>query len=584
MKSRIKLLQKILINQKWDATLVPKTDQFLGEYIAKYSDRLKWISGFSGSSAIAIVLKTKAAIFTDGRYTNQIIKEVNSKIFEIHHIKNFNFWLYKNLKNKSTLAIDPFLFSNKDIVSLKKNLNSKKISFIFTKKNPIDMIWKNKPKKPCSKAFILQKKFSGKKTISKFNEIRKDMKRDLSDYYFTASLDSIAWITNLRGKDLEYSPLNLAYFLLPSKGKAILYINLNKISKNIFSRLNSIINFVDIKYIKDDLKYISKFSKISVDSKKTPYWFTSFFKFQNLKVKFIEDYVYIRKAIKNKIEINGSINANIRDGASITKFLYWIDNYKKNNLSENKASKKLLQLRKKNKYFFSLSFQTISAYGKNAALPHYTSSSKKNNFFKKNNIYLFDSGGQYFDGTTDITRTIIIGRAKKEQKEYFTRVLKGHISLIMTKFKNTTRGSDIDYIARKSLNEINSDYDHGTGHGIGSFLNVHEGPQRISKSIKNNDSILKPGMILSIEPGYYKINSYGIRIENLVIIKKEKKDFLSFQTISFAPIDKNLILPNLLTHKEKKWLNEYHQNVFVKLYNYLNNNEKKWLKKIIQPL
>ena len=254
MKNRLKLLQKILINMKWDATIVPKTDQFLGEYIAKYYNRLEWISGFSGSSGIAIVLTNKALIFTDGRYTHQIIKEVNTKIFNVHHIKNFNFLLFKNLKYKSTLVIDPFLFSNKDIINLKKNLNSKKINFVFPEKNLIDTIWKNKPKKPISKAFLLQKKFSGKDTKTKFAEIRKDMKRDFSNFYFTSSLDSIAWITNLRGKDLKYSPLNLAYFLLPLKGKAIVYMDLNKIGKNIFLKLNSIIKFIDIQYIKDDLK------------------------------------------------------------------------------------------------------------------------------------------------------------------------------------------------------------------------------------------------------------------------------------------------------------------------------------------
>ena len=585
MTEPLKLLQLFLKKNNLDAMLVPRTDEFLGEFIAPYAERLKWISSFSGSFGIAVIFHRKAAIFTDGRYTTQITKEVNSKRFSICHIKDFNYWLYKNLIQGSTLAIDPRLFSSETINSLKSLLKKKSIIFHLLEKNPIDFFWKNQPKYPSSKVFFHHKIYSGKITKNKIIEIRKEMKKNACNYYYITNLDSIAWLLNLRGSDVEYSPVNLAYFLLPLKGKGRLYIDSNKLDKKIILKILPMVEIAKFVEIEQDINLFNKSSITAIDLKKTPYWFVNLLNKNEIKIRNIDDYCYKKKSIKNKTELNGARKANIRDGVSVTKFLYWLKNNKNiNNINETKASERLFQLRKKNKLFFSLAFETISAFGSNAALPHYRVNKKSNKTLNNKNIYLFDSGAQYFDGTTDITRTVVFGHASEKQKEHFTRVLKGHIALANKKFSNKTRGSDLDYIARKSLKKINCDYDHGTGHGVGSFLNVHEGPQKISKLKNRKDPFLKEGMILSNEPGYYKKNSYGIRIENLIIVKRKNKNLLNFETISFSPIDRDLILLDLLDNIEKNWLNTYHRQVYNKLSKYLDYKEKKWLKKVTEIL
>ena len=580
----IKQLQSYLKKKNWGAIIVPRSDEYLGEYIAPYAERLKWISGFSGSAGIAIILKKKAAIFTDGRYTFQIRREVNNKDFSIHNINHFDNWIKKNLKNNSTLAIDPWLFSKKKIDRIIKVLNGKKINIYFTQKNPIDLLWHNQPKKPSSKVFFHHNKYAGKDISIKLPEIQNKIKKMGCDYFIITSLDSIAWILNLRGSDIKYTPINLSYLILPNKGKAKLYLKTKKVSKRISLKLSKFVQIFESNKIKKDINNIPKTSIVGIDKERSPYWFINQLKNNNYKIKIFDDPCYLKKAVKNKIEIEGAKKANIRDGISVTKFLYWIKNIiNPIKIDEILAKKKLLELRKKNKLFFSPSFDTISAFGANAALPHYRVSIKNNRKFFKNGIYLNDSGGQYFDGTTDITRTVVIGKASIEQKEKFTRVLKGHIALAKCEFKKQTRGSNIDYIARKSLNKINCDYNHGTGHGIGNFLGVHEGPQKIFKSKDKQDAYLLPGMILSNEPGYYKENQFGIRIENLILIKR-KNSKLCFETISWAPIDKDLLLLNILNNSEKKWLNTYHQKVYNKLAKYLTNRESNWLKKVTSPI
>ena len=584
MTKKVSRIQKYLKKNNLDAFLVPRTDEYLSEYVASYAERLKWISSFSGSAGMVVILRNKAAIFVDGRYTLQVAKQVNKKIFSIHNIKNFYEWLKNQLPNNSTIAIDSWLFSKKTIDTMKKQFTGKKINLHFVKKNPIDLLWSNQPKKVTSKAFLHNIKFTGQTMEKKIQKIKKELIKKKCDYYIVSSLDSIAWILNLRGSDIKYTPLNFAYLILSCRKKSILYIDLKKINKSVKKKLSKQVNISNNNKILKDIQNIDSNKIVGFDENKTPYWFINQLKIRNIKYKIIEDPCYLSKAIKNKTEINGAKKANIRDGVSITKFLYWLKNqitFKK--INEISAAKKLLNIRKKNELFFSPSFETISAFGAHAALPHYMVSKKSNVSLSKNNIYLVDSGGQYFDGTTDITRTVILGKANNKQKELFTRVLKGHIALATVTFNSKTRGSKIDYIARKSLKEINCDYDHGTGHGIGSFLGVHEGPQRIFKSKNANDVYLQPGMILSNEPGYYKINEFGIRIENLILVKKQNNN-ICFETISWAPIDKDLILGKLLNDFEKNWLNNYHQTVYKKISNYLTYKEKKWLKTITQQI
>jgi len=582
--SNLSLLQKWLKENNIDVFIVPRTDEFLSEYIASYAERLKWVSNFSGSAGYAIIMQDTAVIFVDGRYTEQVKQQVNKNDFVIEHFNNFSLWLKKNLHNKLRIGIDPFLHSKNNLTVLLRALNIKDKAIIYLKNNPIDLLWKEQPARPNSKAFIHKLSYSGKRIVSKIKEIKKILKSNDCDYYILTALDSIAWLLNLRGDDVLYFPINLAYVIITPDKKVELFIDKKKIS-SIRNDLAINVNFNDFEKINYFILNIPKQKTIGIDKIKTPIFFENICKRGGLKFKYINDPCLYPKAQKNKIELNGARLANLRDGISMTKFLYWLKNEMIiKDTNEIIASQKLFSFRKNNELFYSLSFDTISAIGKHAALPHYHVTKQSNQQFQNNSIYLVDSGAQYFDGTTDITRTIIIGQPTIEHKDRFTRVLKGHIALASINFKIGTKGSTLDSLARKSLQEIGCDYDHGTGHGIGSFLCVHEGPQRIAKSQKLSNNQIKENMILSNEPGFYQKNQYGIRIENLVITKKNKNNNLFFETITLAPIDTNLLEIRLLTKKELLWINKYHQRVYDKLSNHLTIVEKKWLRKVTQPI
>ena len=582
--SNVLKLQKWLIENKLDVFILFRNDEFLSEYIAPYAERLKWISNFSGSAGKAVIKQKSASIFVDGRYIVQVQNEINKKDFSIEHISNFYEWLKNSINQNFKIAIDPHLHSIKDIESIKKITNKNNAEIKYLQINPIDKLWHNQPQRPSSKAFEYALEFSGESVEEKIFKIQKILKRNNCDFFILSSLDSIAWLLNLRGNDITYNPVNLAYAIISKDSKIELFINKRKI-KYLKGEIFKFTNFHSLKLIKLFIKNISNKKNIGMDQKRTPFFFKKICKENFLKLIFFDDPCILLKAQKNKVELKGARLANMRDGASITKFIYWLKNeVKVNKNDEIEAAQKLYKLRKNNSLFYSLAFETISAVGKNAALPHYRVTKKSNLKIKKNSIYLFDSGAQYLDGTTDITRTVIIGTPTKEQKDRFTRVLKGHIAIATCSFKKGTQGSYLDPLARKSLLEIGCDYDHGTGHGVGNFLNVHEGPQRIAKNTRSDDSVIKEGMIISNEPGFYKKNDYGIRIENLIITKKKLKHNLIFETISFAPIDIALIDTSLLTPKEMKWINSYHKKVYENLKEQLNYNEQKWLKDITQPI
>ena len=387
------------------------------------------------------------------------------------------------------------------------------------------------------------------------------------------------------GSDILNTPLAFAYLLISVEYKPILYIKIDMIEPVLLERLAQYINLEPIENIKNVFNELKYNSKIGFDITSSNYYFYDLAIKKNCEPSNLKNPCLIPKATKNNIELEGARNAHIRDGVSVTRFLHWLKTHPNiENENEVTAANKLVSFRKKNDLFHSISFDTISAVGKNAAFPHYRYDTKKIFYFKNNSIYLCDSGGQYIDGTTDITRTIILGKANKEQKEMFTRVLKGHIKLSTHIFPKNTKGTDIDYLARESLQEIGCDYDHGTGHGIGSFLSVHEPPQRISKKNMFSSVPLLAGMILSNEPGYYKEGEYGIRTENILIVKEKNNNLLGFENISWAPIDRDLIEISLLNTNELKWLNEYHQTTYNKLSLFLTAEEKHWLQKVTLPL
>ena len=582
--SNLEQLQQWLIKNNIDAFILIRTDEFLSEFIAPYAERLNWISNFSGSAGKAIIMQTTAYIFVDGRYTVQVQEEVNMHNFNILPLMDFHKCLETNLKKNNLVGIDPNHHAKKDIESIKKITNKFDVKIQFLESNPIDLLWKNQPIKPNSKAFQHDLQYCGKSIEKKISQVKNILQTNQCDYYVFTALDSIAWLLNLRGNDILYTPLNLAYIIITPNKKIELFINEDKII-DVKIDLEKYCNFHLFESIHNFIKKIPSNVTIGIDEGKTPFFFEKIFREYSHKFKYFEDPCTYPKAQKNSVELQGARNANIRDGISVTKFLYWLKNeINTNKNDEINAAQKLFSLRKNNDLFYSLSFETISAVNQHAALPHYRVSQKSNLKFYENSIYLVDSGAQYLDGTTDITRTVILGTPTKEQKDRFTRVLKGHIAISTCDFKQKTKGSFLDPLARKYLQEIGCDYEHGTGHGIGSFLSVHEGPQKIAKNQGLSEGNIKEGMILSNEPGFYKEGEYGIRIENLIIVKRKSQTLLNFEVISWAPIDVDLIEFSLLTYDEIKWINWYHQEVFNKLSDKLNNKEKTWLFKVTQPI
>ena len=579
-------LQLKLKKNNIDLFIINRTDEFLNEYISPYAERLKFITNFSGSAGKAIILQNKAYLYVDGRYTFQAQEQINKSEISQKHLKSFWGDLRKYITDQIfQIAIDPKLHSINEIHKIKEYITNTSSTIKYLDINIIDTIWTRKPSIEYSNIFDHPIKFAGTDRKEKIENFVKFLENKNLDYFLITGLDNIAWLLNIRADDVLHTPLVYSYLLISRKYKSSLYVQLDKMNNKLKSELEKSINIHLIHNIENIFSKIKSSEIVGLDFSTTTYFFLNILEKNKLKYKNIKNPIILSKATKNKTEQIGAYNANIRDGVSITRFIYWLKNEMDVELTnEISASNHLKSLRIKNELFHSLSFDTISAFGKNAALPHYRVDELSNTKFKQNNIYLVDSGAQYYDGTTDITRTIIIGKANQEQKDRFTRVLKGHIALSNHTFKKGTKGTEIDYLARQSLNEIGCDYDHGTGHGIGSFLSVHEAPQRIAKKTMFDSIELVPGMILSNEPGFYKINEYGIRIENLVLVKEKENNSLFFENLSWCPIDKDLILKDLLNDLEIQWLNTYHTNVFSKLNIFLNDKEKKWLEHVTAPL
>ncbi len=560
MKSYIKILRKKFKKYNIDGYVVPKNDDYFTEY--SRINRLKIISNFSGSAGLAIILKNKNYLFTDGRYAiqSQIESGKNFKIHGFERLINCN--LFKNL----TLGIDPKLFTN----SLIKNYFSKynKVKFINT--NLIDEIKKQK-NKFISPFFSLGKNIVGESVNSKIDKISNYLKKNKSDYIFMSAPENVAWLLNIRGSDSPNSPVPNSRLII-NKSKKIFFIsNIKKCKKLIKNKILKQSECIEIEDLPKKILSL-KGKNFIVDDKSCSIFYENLIS-SKFKIIKREDPTYYLKAIKNKTEIKNMVASHISDGVALTKFLYWIKKINKKKITEFEAAKKLETFRKKNKNFLYPSFDTIAGSGKNGAIVHYRAKKENCRVINKKDIFLCDSGGQYKYGTTDVTRTICFTEQNQNIKNIFTKVLKGHIAVATTNVKKDNIGKKIDKRERKFLNKNNLDYAHGTGHGVGFFLNVHEGPQSITKI---NTVKIKEGMILSNEPGYYKTNEYGIRIENLVYVRKIKKK-LFFENLTMAPIEKDLINFNLLTQSEKNYLFKYHLEVYRKISNYLSLNERKWL-------
>ena len=564
IKKRINILRDKFKNYEIDGYIIPKNDEFFSEHAVK--DRLKTISNFSGSAGLAIVLKKMNYLFVDGRYTIQAKQQSASqfRIIEIHKL------LPKDIIRNLKLGFDPSLFTKKII-----NLNfGNSLKLIPIRNNLVDEIYKNK--KPKRKLFYsLATKYVGESHKSKINKIYNILKSKKADYLFVSSPENVAWLMNIRGYDSPTSPIPNSRLLINKNKKIFLIVDKKIASKIIKEKKFKKDQVIDPKKFEELIQGLSR-SNFIIDSMSCSVLNETIIKSKSKVIDEV-DPCYKLKSIKNITEIRNTIKAHIEDGLALTKFIHWIKNVNTKKITEIKAKEKLQKFRKLNNNYLFPSFDTIAGAGSNGAIVHYRVSKKSNKTINKNDLFLCDSGGQYKYGTTDVTRTICFSKQKKTIKDVFTKVLKGHIAVYQTNLKKNNTGKKIDYRARKFLRRDGLDYAHGTGHGVGFFLNVHEGPQSISKF---NSIKLEEGMILSNEPGYYKKDHYGIRIENLVFIKKDKNT-LRFENLTLAPIEKDLINYDLLNKNEKDYLFKYHLKIYETYSRFLNLNERKWLASLI---
>ncbi len=558
ISAKIKKLRSKFNIYNIDGYIVPKNDSYFNEYSSP--DRLKFISNFDGSAGLAIILKNKNYLFVDGRYTIQA-KSQSGKNFDIIEIHKKQPW--KILKHKIKIGYNPYCFTSLSLTRYFKN---------YFELVPIynDLITKKKSRRVNNKFYFIKDHISGESSKSKINRVLKFLRDNKSDSLFVTAPENVAWLLNLRGRDNPHSPIPNCRMILKNNGEIYLFTNKSKIQNLPFKKKLLKINIIDEGKINIFLNdFVSK--KIILDRLSCSIAYTNLIK-NKINISNKNDPIYNMKSIKNDIEIKNFIKSHIFDGVAVIKFLYWIKNYKKI-FSELDAVKKLNFFRKKNKNYLFPSFDTISASGPNGAIIHYRVNKSSNRILKKNDIFLCDSGGQYKYGTTDITRTISLGKHSNKIKNIFTYVLKGHIAVANSNLNRLKSAHLIDSLARKFLKKNGLDYPHGTGHGVGYFLNVHEGPIAISKGYKIK---LKPGHVISNEPGFYKKGKFGIRIENMIYVKQIKSKVF-FENLTMVPIDKELINFNLLNRDEKNYLLNYNLRIYSSVEKYLNYKERFWL-------
>lgn len=583
--NRIDKLRSLMKDKGITAYIIPTSDPHRSEYIADYYKSRAWISGFSGSAGTVVITEKEANLWTDGRYFIQAEKEIEDSEYKLFKMDTPGYpnciqWLANNLKDGDTLGFDGKVISQSQVEDLLDAFKYKDIK-IESEFDLIGEIWNDRPDVPKSKAFVHNLQYTGLDSKEKINILRNEMKDLNVEYNILSSIDDIAWLYNIRGRDIPNNPVIISYAFI-SMDKAILFIDKEKLTVEVEEHLvKNDIEVYDYKKIVEYIKNIDSNSKIVLDKTKINRWVYNAIPV-NCKVIDQMNITSKLKAIKNSTELKNQRNAYIKDGVAITKFLYWLDtNVGKEEVTEFTAKNRLLKFRQEQEGFIEPSFRTIAAYKENAAMMHYRPSKDTSKKLKREGMLLVDSGGQYYDGTTDTTRTIILGNISEEEKRDFTLTLKSHINLISARFLYGTSGHVLDVLARYPMWQHGMDYKCGTGHGVGYFLNVHEGPHRIA-TIPNNVS-LEESMVVTIEPGVYKAGKHGIRTENVVAVQKDIEtdsgQFMKFEVLSFAPIDLEGIDIDMLTEKEIKWLNDYHKEVYDKISPYLNEKEKEWLKK-----
>ena len=577
-----------------DGFVVPISDEHMSEYVGDYAQRMAWLTGFGGSAGTAAVLPTKAAVFIDGRYTVQVRDQVDGSLFDYVGVPQSSVaeWLGANVSAGQKVGFDPWLHGIDWARSLGRALTAKGAQLVAVDKNPLDAAWDDQPEPSAAPVAVHDVALAGQSAVEKREVIADWLKANGLDTTVMTALDSIAWTFNIRGTDVSHTPVGLAFAMLHSDATADLFIAPEKVTDAVRAHLGNSVRIHDRDAFEAALADC-KDKKVAVDPDRAVAASFTALEAAGAKIERHRDPAVLPKAIKNDVELGGTRAAHVRDGVAVARFLQWMEDIApQGGLDELGAAAKLRAFREKSGSLIDLSFDTISAAGPNGALPHYKVDETTNRAIETGTLYLVDSGGQYADGTTDITRTIAIGAPTAEMRRRFTQVLKGHIALATARFPKGTRGSQLDILARQYLWADGVDYAHGTGHGVGAYLAVHEGPQRIAKPAGGQagpEDPLHAGMVLSNEPGYYKAGAFGIRIENLVIvvplsIDGAEEDMLGFETITFAPIAQNLVETALLSPAEADWLDAYHAEVFAKLAPGMSDADRAWLEAACAPL
>ena len=591
---RLAALRAQLAEDRLDGFVVPLTDEHMSEYVGSYAQRLEWLTGFKGSAGSAVVLPQEAAIFTDGRYTLQVRSQVSGDQWSFESVPetSISAWLKEHAPQGGRIGYDPWLHSRDWVRQAGEALRARNAELVAVARNPIDIVWQDRPEASKARLVIQPDALAGRSSADKRTAIADWLGKIGADAAVLAALDSIAWTFNVRGADVSHTPVALAYALVHADGTADLFVAGEKIGSDVAHHLGNGVRLHERADFEGALRALGA-KTVAVDPERSVAAIFEALEAGGATIVNHRDPTVLPRAIKNPVEIAGHQAAQARDGAAMARFLKWIDDEApKGGLDELTASDRLEAFRADGGLLKDLSFDSISGAGPNGAIVHYKASPETNRPFDQNSLYLIDSGGQYADGTTDITRTLAIGTPTNEMRDRFTRVLRGHIALATAIFPKGVRGSQLDSFARRPLWEAGLDYAHGTGHGVGSFLSVHEGPQRISpagSSQSGGDEPLQAGMILSNEPGYYKAGAYGIRIENLVLVVEKpqpgaEKEVLSFETLTFAPIERRLIVTAMLLPAELAWLNAYHVQVLAKIGPQLDADHRAWLEAACAPL
>lgn len=572
--------------------IVPHADEYQNEYLPACAERLAWLTGFTGSAGTAVVLSEQAAIFVDGRYTLQVRVQVDLRMFAVRHLieEPVPSWVSAVLRPGDKLGYDPWLHTPREVKQLTEACAKADAALVPCEPNPIDALWDDRPVPPAAKVVPHDLAYAGKSSEDKRHKLSRQLKNENIGVAVLTAPDSIAWLFNVRGGDVEHTPLPLGFALLYQDGTASLFLDTHKVSDALAPHVGPAVRIRPVSDFRDTLEQLGKTGeRVLCDPNRTASWILERLARSGARVIEGEDPCFLPKACKNAVEINGAREAHKRDGAAVCEFLSWLSREAQTGqLSERDAQSYLEACRRRQPLWQDSSFPTISAAGPNGAIVHYRAAEEQCRRLEPGTLYLVDSGGQYLDGTTDITRTIAIGSPTPEHRDRYTRVLKGHIALAMATFPKGTTGAQLDTLARRPLWEVGLDYDHGTGHGVGSYLGVHEGPQRISKG--GHTVALEPGMILSNEPGYYKDGEYGIRLENLIVVipaatdNGDGREWFAFETITLVPFDASLIDETLLNATERDWLDAYHARVREVIGPLVDSSTAAWLKQATERI